>query len=82
MTGPLLVSYAALWIVVIVMAIALYHHFGEMYLNSREGRQNQGPDVDSELKPLGARDVAGASLRLPTTGTPSRQSRAKTTATS
>lgn len=73
MTGGLLASYVALWAVVLVEAVALfalYQHFGEMYLNSREGRASQGPDVDSKLKPMRTQDLAGSNVQLPTVGKP------------
>lgn len=68
MSTPLLVSHVALWVLVIAEAIALlalYRHFGEMYLNSREGRSVQGPDVDSVPKHLMVTDVAGRTISLP-----------------
>ncbi len=65
----LLVSLILLWIVVLVQGIglfALYHHFGQMYLNSREGRATQGPEVGSSLKAKNLPvDVAGNAGRLP-----------------
>jgi thiol-disulfide isomerase/thioredoxin len=73
-TTPFLISYVALWILVIVEAIALfalYHHFGEMYLNSSEGRASQGPEVDSELKPSEVQSISGSKLRIPPVGKPS-----------
>lgn len=73
MTGPLLASYIALWVLVIVGTVAifaLYQHFGEMYLNSREGRESQGPEVNSMLRPAVARGVAGSTLHLPVRGKP------------
>lgn len=73
MTGGLLASYVALWVLVVVEAIALfalYQHFGEMYLNSREGRARQGPDIDSKLKPAQAQDIAGSALNLGASGKP------------
>lgn len=73
MTGPLLASYVALWVLVIVEAVAifaLYRHFGEMYLNSREGRESQGPELDSALKPAKVQNIAGSTLHLPVAGKP------------
>jgi len=64
----LLVSYVALWILVGFFAIALfglYHHFGEMYLNSRQGREQQGPAVGTTLKPSVAEDVNGIVRAVP-----------------
>jgi len=68
MTTPFLISYIALWVIVAVQFVAsfaLYHHFGQMYLNSREGRATQGPSVASNLKPLVVHDVGGTPLSLP-----------------
>lgn len=56
------VSYAVLWILVLVLGaavFALYHHFAELYLASREGRASQGPEVGSSINRLrlaGGRD--------------------------
>ena len=47
MSEALLVSYAALWALVLAIAVgllALYRHFGEMYLTSREGRVTEDRD--------------------------------------
>ena len=65
MSGPLLGSYIALWILVAVLSVAvfaLYHHFGQMYLNSREGRETQGPDLGATPpESMGLTSSAGAS---------------------
>lgn len=73
MTGPLLASYVVLWVLVIVETIALfalYQHFGEMYLNSREGRTNQGPKMGSKLKTIEAQDIADSRVDLSAVGEP------------
>jgi hypothetical protein len=62
------VTYISLWIVVLVQLIAifaLYHHFGQMYLSSPEGRVNQGPKVESKLKSLAVRSLEDQPLVLP-----------------
>jgi hypothetical protein len=67
----LLVSYIALWVLVLVQAVALFglfHHFGEMYLSSRQGRAAQGPDVDALLTHLRARDLDERLIDLPLVG--------------
>jgi hypothetical protein len=72
-TGAFFASYVALWVLVIVEGLAifaLYQHFGEMYLNTREGRASQGPDVDSELEPVKAQDLSGSTVRLAERGRP------------
>ena len=54
MSEALLVSYAALWALVLAIAVgllALYRHFGEMYLTSREGRVTQDPRSRRHSRP-------------------------------
>lgn len=56
------VSYALLWILVLVLGaavFALYHHFAELYLASREGRAAQGPEIGSSMKRLTLADGRG-----------------------
>jgi hypothetical protein len=48
LTGIWLASYVALWVLVAILAtavFALYHYFGQLYLNSEQGRTGQGPEV-------------------------------------
>jgi hypothetical protein len=57
-SGFVLVSYVVLWIVVVVLCVAvlaLYHHFGQVYLNSREGREDQGPESGKPFPAVVAR---------------------------
>lgn len=73
MTTPFLVSYIALWLLVgilIVAVFALYHHFGQMYLNSREGREAHGPDPLQPLAAIDGIDVDGFPTSLPDIGRP------------
>lgn len=68
------VSYIALWCLVVVLAIAmlaLYQHFGEMYLNSREGRHAQGPEVGAPFRSRSVASLDGSNLALPILGAPS-----------
>jgi hypothetical protein len=61
-------SYVALWVLVLVMAaaiLALFHHFGTMYLSSREGRATQGPAIESRLSPFAATTLDGTAVSLP-----------------
>jgi hypothetical protein len=61
-------SYAALWVLVLVMAaaiLALYNHFGTMYLSSREGRAIQGPAIESRLSPFHATALDGTLVAIP-----------------
>jgi hypothetical protein len=67
------VSYVLLWVLVVVLAVsvlALYHHFGQMYLNSREGRGEQGPAIGHSFPPDEATDLDGEAVMLPAAGRP------------
>jgi methylamine dehydrogenase accessory protein MauD len=73
MSSLVAASYVALWILVLVEAVAifaLYHHFGEMYLSSREGRAQQGPELGSSLQPRELVDLQGSAVRLPSAAAP------------
>jgi hypothetical protein len=62
------VSYVLLWVLVAVLFIgvlALYHHFGEMYLSTPESRSQQGPEEGDLLKAAEAFSVTGAPVVLP-----------------
>lgn len=64
----LALSTGALWIFVIVLGVAvlgLYHHFGEIYISSKEGRMNLGPKVGSRLPNRSVRDLYGEVVDLP-----------------
>jgi hypothetical protein len=74
MSGLLLLSYFALWVLVAVEAVAifaLYQHFGQMYLSSRDGRASQGPALGTNLKQMAAHDIYGQELSLPAIEAPS-----------
>jgi hypothetical protein len=61
-------SYVALWALVVVLALAvyaLYHHFGQMYLTSPEGRATQGPPVGKRLQTAHGTPLEGPTLVLP-----------------
>jgi hypothetical protein len=65
---PFLISYIALWILVVVQAaglLALYHHFGQMYLSSPAGRVDQGPDLGSSAEVRELADVDGDPIAFP-----------------
>jgi hypothetical protein len=71
MNGWFLASYIALWVLVAVLAVALlalYNHFGQMYMSSREGRAAHGPAEGSALAPAEARDVLGTPVTIPVPG--------------
>jgi hypothetical protein len=68
LSTPFLISYVALWILALVSAIAvvaLYQHFGNMYLTSREGRSTQGPQHGKRISELEARAFNGRVVNLP-----------------
>jgi hypothetical protein len=74
MPSEFLISYFTLWAIVAVQFVALfalYHHFGEMYLNSREGREDQGPAVATSLKPAQLRDIQDRTIALSFQNSPS-----------
>jgi hypothetical protein len=61
-------SYVALWVLVVVLAVALlalYNHFGQMYLTSHRGREEQGPKVGAVLDPFRAADLQGRAVSVP-----------------
>jgi peroxiredoxin len=61
-SGAFWASYIALWVAVIVLSVAvfaLYHHFGQLYLNSPDGRVNQGPEAGKALEPFVATTDTG-----------------------
>jgi methylamine dehydrogenase accessory protein MauD len=67
-SGPMLASYVALWVLVGVLSVALfalYHHFGKIYIGSAEGRQRQGPDRGEELKTLDTVALFGRRVHVP-----------------
>lgn len=68
MNQVLLASYIVLWLVVIVVLVALfglYHHFGQMYLSTREGRSTHGPRIGTQLKSAEGFDLVGGRVYLP-----------------
>jgi len=75
MTGLFFTSYVVLWVVVgaqLLAIMALYHHFGEMYLGkTREGRASQGPEVSSKLRRVETQDLAGNAIVLSESSRPS-----------
>jgi len=68
MNGLFLASYVALWVLVVVLAVAvlaLYNHFGAMYLSSRQGRAQQGPALGDRPAAFVATALDGRELALP-----------------
>jgi thiol-disulfide isomerase/thioredoxin len=69
--GWFMVSYIALWVLVgvlVVAILALYNHFGQMYITSREGRAAHGPAEGATLRSTDAVDSSGSPLRVPVPG--------------
>jgi methylamine dehydrogenase accessory protein MauD len=68
MSTALLITYILLWLLVAALTVAvfaLYHHFGQMYLSSREGRAHDGPDLHRQVKAAKVRDLDGNEVRVP-----------------
>jgi ketosteroid isomerase-like protein len=62
MSGAFLASYVVLWVAVVVLSVAvfaLYHHFGQLYLKSADGRVDQGPKAGKTIRPLEAETTRG-----------------------
>lgn len=62
MGAPFWASYILLWILVLIQCaaiFAMYHHFAQMYLSSREGRDKQGPALGSPFSDLTLTEVGG-----------------------
>ncbi len=73
MTTPYLVSYAVLWLLVVVLCvavIALYQHFAQMYMTSREGRHAHGLAEGTRVVARTYNDRHGRPLQLPSPATP------------
>jgi hypothetical protein len=74
MPTPFLVSYFALWFLVLAtltIVVAMYSHLGSRYLQSREGRTAQGPDVGTVPRSRILTTIQGDDVRTPTVGSPS-----------
>jgi Redoxin len=68
MTGIWLVSYIIMWVVLAVLVsavFALYHYFGQLYLNSEQGRSEMGPDVGMRIPELELRSIDGTNVTFP-----------------
>jgi len=64
----LTISAVASWILLIMIAIAvlaLYRHFGQLYMNKPENKTGQGPEVGSSVLSFGRKSVEGKDLYLP-----------------
>jgi hypothetical protein len=70
LSAPLVVSIYVMWGLLLVLAVAvfaLYRHFGQLYVNSPQGREDQGPAVGSALLSIARPDTDGGEILLPTT---------------
>lgn len=68
MSGAFVASYVALWFLAVVEFVAifaLYNHFGQMALSSREGRTQQGPPEGLPLRRSDLQDVRRRLISLP-----------------
>ncbi len=66
-------SYIILWVMVAVLTVgmfALYHHFGQMYMGSPPGREEQGPKLGSYFKPVESVDLRGTTIVAPLANRP------------
>lgn len=66
----LTISAVASWILLILIAaavLALYRHFGQLYMNKPEHKTGQGPEVGSSLLSLGRKSLDGNDIYLPGT---------------
>jgi hypothetical protein len=65
----LVVSNYIIWVILIVLLLAvfaLYRHFGQLYVNSAQAKENQGPRLGSSLRSIGGIDMSGRVFELPT----------------
>ena len=61
------VSYFGLWVLTLTLLAAvffLYRYHGQLFLNSAEGRSNQGPGLERAITPHSVRDLKGEELVL------------------
>ncbi|MGE5286706.1 MAG: hypothetical protein ACM3ML_05780 [Micromonosporaceae bacterium] len=68
MSAVLVASIYIIWVLLLILAVAvfaLYRYFGQMYVNSAEGREKQGPEVGSSLLSIAREDVHDKPLTLP-----------------
>ncbi len=71
MTEVFIASYVVLWVLATALSVAvfaLYHHFGQMYLTSREGRETHGPRPNEPLRRFSGIDISGEPVELPSVG--------------
>jgi thiol-disulfide isomerase/thioredoxin len=61
------VSYFGLWVLTLTLLAAvffLYRYHGQIFLNSAEGRSNQGPALERSIPPQSVKDLQGDELVL------------------
>lgn len=69
MTGALLISYLALWLLVLALAVlvlVLYRQLGELYLGTSEGRARDGLALGAKAPRFTLRDQRNAVTHFPT----------------
>lgn len=65
---PLIFSHLATWVLLILLTLAvlaLYRHFGQLYMNTRENKSAQGPALGSSILSLGEKGLDGQDVFLP-----------------
>ena len=68
MSIAFITSYVLLWLLVLTLlagVFALFHHFGTMYMTSREGREDQGPEPGRLVEAFTAADITGRIISVP-----------------
>ncbi|XBH22954.1 hypothetical protein V5R04_07010 [Jonesiaceae bacterium BS-20] len=68
MNTALLVSNIVVWLLLLFLALAvlaLYRHFGQLYINSPQGRETQGPELGSHLLVTSDVDMHGQEVIVP-----------------
>jgi len=72
-SAPFVATYAVLWILVLIIAAAvflLFHMEGQRYLDSRAGRREQGPAREQALDPATWPGLDGEPVGVPERGMP------------
>lgn len=65
---PLIISHFATWVLLILLTLAvlaLYRHFGQLYMNTSENKSAQGPTLGSSVLSLGKKGLDGRDVYLP-----------------
>ncbi len=65
---PLIISHLATWVLLILLTLAvlaLYRHFGQLYMNTSQNKSAQGPALGSSVLSLGKKGLDGRDVYLP-----------------